>query len=257
MSKEGKVELEMTVEYEDKKWNFDFTINSKGVGVMCKKLDSKLKAEFREALYSGEAKTTFKLNFRDVEPLHRILPHDQTAMVSRKLLDLQIQSDVQLVAQNGMKFPCHKAFLAGHSAWFDHLFRMQPEEKIWKFDMTEVGLRAFLKYVYYADTEVPKNNLGIALELLKIGRKYNITLVEKGMQALILEIPTSSLGVETSLRLFCLTRKEKGLENLRAKAIKLMKWNLTKVSESYTLQSIVKGEGSDTIAELDSIGLYK
>ncbi|CAL8140881.1 unnamed protein product [Orchesella dallaii] len=109
-------------------------------------------------------------------------------------------------------------------AWFHHLFQSRPEEKIWKFRMTEERLTAFLKYIYYADAEDPKKNLKIAMELLKIRRKYKITSMEKGMTDFLLEVPTTAFTWEIALDLFCLTKKEKGFEALKNKAIELMKW---------------------------------
>ncbi|CAL8124710.1 unnamed protein product [Orchesella dallaii] len=259
LSNDWKMVMEMTIEFEAKKWTFDFNINSQGVGVewKIKRLGRELKSEFKKALLSGKAKITVKLTFQGmIKTIIATSPPDQTTQVVRKLLEEQIQSDMQLVAKNGTElFPCHKAFLAGHSSWFDLSFRMEPEKEVWEVNMTEEGLSAFLKYVYYADTEVPKKNLKIAMELLKIGKEYQIALLEKEMKTLLLEVETSAMGVEIALELFCFTRKEKGWEELKAKAINLLNWNSTKVSKSYTLQSIVKGD-EDTITELDSIGLY-
>ncbi|CAL8138814.1 unnamed protein product [Orchesella dallaii] len=261
-SKEVRVMLEMTIEFEDKTWNFDFNINTRGRGVARKNIAPEEDSEFRQAIYSGKAKITIELIFGEIKQTHPTetkfpLQPSQSAIFARKLLEKQIQSDVQLVSQNGEMFPCHKSFLAGQSSRFHQLFEKRPEKKFWKFDMTEEGLSAFLKYIYYADIEEPKKNLKIGMELLKIGREYNITSLEKCMMDLMLEVPASTLTVEIALELFCFTRKEKEFEDLRKKVIKLMKWNSVKVSESRRLRRIVGRNDDDAIKELDSIGLYK
>ncbi|CAL8138808.1 unnamed protein product [Orchesella dallaii] len=252
LNKDWKITLGITIEYEDKTWDFDFYINSRGHGLSRKKFTPEENSEFVQAICSGQGRITVDINFGEIEQTNETglkfpLPPNQISILVRKLLEEQVPRDVRLVAQNGEMFPCHKAILAGHCEWFHHLFQKRPEKNIWKFDMTEEGLSAFLKYVYYADTEEPKKNLKIGMELLKIGHKYEITLLEKLMMDLILEVPTSEFTWEIALELFCFTRNENGLTALRKKAIERMKLNSNSVnaSESETLQSIVDSEDMD------------
>ncbi|CAL8109789.1 unnamed protein product [Orchesella dallaii] len=237
------VDLVMIIEYEDRTWNFDCNLSIRGRGVVLTKFTPQEDLEFRQAIRSGKGKITIEIKFgerRLIPPTTTDMPFQPipTTVFARNLLEEQIQTDVYLVSLNTVLFPCHKGFLAAHSAWFHHLFQSRPEEKIWKFRMTEEGLTAFLKYIYYADTEDPKKNLKIAVELLKIGRKYKITSMEKGMTDLLLEVPTTAFTWEIALELFCFLRKEEGFEALENKVIECMKRNSAKVSESETLQGI-------------------
>ncbi|ODM94792.1 BTB/POZ domain-containing protein [Orchesella cincta] len=259
LAKERKVEVVMTVEFQDKNWIFKFTINAKGNGVFFKRMTDKEKSEFTTAIMSGEGKLTIELIFGEAAeptPVRPLFAQEQITSIARKMLDEQIQCDLQLISQDGTVFPCHKAFLAVHSTWFHQLFQNKPEEKVWKISMTLEGLRAFLNYVYYVDMEVPKKDLRVAVELLKVGNKYSIVPLEKDMKNLLLEFQTSAMSVEVALLLFCFARKVKGYDLLKMKAIKLMKWNLTKVSELKDLQGIL-GNDSDTVKELELMGLYK
>ncbi|CAL8138850.1 unnamed protein product [Orchesella dallaii] len=246
------VDLVMIIEYEDRIWNFDCNLNTRGRGVALTKFTPKENLEFRKAICSGKGKITIEIRFggRRLNPPTTIeMPFQPipTTCFARKLLEEQIQTDVRLVALNGDVFPCHKGFLAAQSAWFHHLFQSRPEEKIWKFRMTEEGLTAFLKYIYYADSEDPKKNLKIAMELLKIGRMYKIISMEKGMTDLLLEVPTTAFTREIALELSCFTRKEKGFEALKNKAIELE----MELCKNHRNQKLVGGEDLDTEKDLE------
>ncbi|CAL8138806.1 unnamed protein product [Orchesella dallaii] len=240
----------------------DEFLKKKGRGVALTNFTPQENSEFQQAIRSGRGKITIEIRFggrRLIPPTTTEMPFQPipTTSFARKLLEEQIQTDVHLVALNGDMFPCHKGFLAANSTWFHHLFQSRPEEKIWKFRMTKEGLAAFLKYIYYADTDDPKNNLKIGMELLKIGRTYKIASMEKGMMDLLLEVPTTAFSWEIASELFYFTRKEEGFETLRNKALELMKLNYVEVSESETLQGILGGEDLDTKKELDLIGFHK
>lgn len=45
-------------------------------------------------------------------------------------------------------------------------------------DMTEPGVKAMLKYLYYRDLEDPKRNPAIAMELLRCATKYQLESLE-------------------------------------------------------------------------------
>lgn len=95
-------------------------------------------------------------------------------------------------------------------------------------DMSEVGIRAFLAYIYLWETKEATQNSRIALELLKAGHKYDILDMEQCMRNLLLTkgsewYKDEDDNVEVALDLFLFVRNLEGEEALKMKSIEALK----------------------------------
>jgi len=92
-------------------------------------------------------------------------------------------------------------------------------------DLTEAGLEAFLKFVYYSDVADAVRTPEVALELLEAGHKYDILSLETSMQDVFLQQSADWFKdkVEILVRLFLWTLKLEGYEQLKQRVVLVMK----------------------------------
>jgi len=78
--------------------------------------------------------------------------------------------------------------------------------------LSEYGVEAFLKFIYYSDVADAVNNPKIALQLLEAGHKYDIGSLETSMQDLFFQQPSIWYKdkLDVLVQFFQLTRKMKG-----------------------------------------------
>jgi len=92
-------------------------------------------------------------------------------------------------------------------------------------DLTEAGVKAFLKFIYYSDVSDAVRKAEVALELLEAGNQYHILSLETSMQDVFLQQPTVWFKnkVEILLQLFLLTLKVDGYDQLKQRVVSVMK----------------------------------
>jgi len=88
----------------------------------------------------------------------------------------------------------------------------ETKEGACKVELSEAGVEAFLKFIYYSGVITPLKDPEIAFELLEAGHKYDIRSMEDSMLEVFAQQPSSWFGtnVDLLIRLFLLTLKVEG-----------------------------------------------
>ncbi len=92
-------------------------------------------------------------------------------------------------------------------------------------DISAAGVEALLKFLYYSDLTSAMQSSNIALELLKVGHKFDIQSLCKSITIILLKRPPIWFNVEMALGLFDFLRKMKNDEDctkLMKKVIQVM-----------------------------------
>jgi len=92
-----------------------------------------------------------------------------------------------------------------------------------KVEMSEEGVSAFLKYIYYSNLDDALKNGSIALELLKAGQKYDMALLEEAVKRIFKGKPVGWFDVELAIHLFLWSRQMDDYEDVKIKAVQVLK----------------------------------
>ncbi|ODM91245.1 TD and POZ domain-containing protein 2 [Orchesella cincta] len=170
------------------------------------------------------------------------LPGDLQSTI-KKLLEEQRFTDFTLVAENGQRIPCLKAFLATASPVFDRMLQSdckETKEGACKLDISEEGVKALLNYIYCKSTNTPLATPSVALELLKSGEKYDISGLEASMKTIFLGKPVKWLTVDDALMLFIHSDKLEGYEELSRNAVQAIKLKKNDLQGSQVFDELVR-----------------
>ncbi|CAL8124622.1 unnamed protein product [Orchesella dallaii] len=179
--------------------------------------------------------------------------------MGKKALEEEVHWDFELVAKNGVRIRCHKVFLACQSEVFNRMFQtscVESLENTCNLKQSEETVRAFLKYLYYGDFEDAQKNQKIALDLMQMGHKYDITSLENAMKKIILDFPTASLDVNVALLMFSFALKVAGYEDVKEKATLFINSKPKEVMECEVLDTILQNEPG-TAKELLAMSILK
>lgn len=100
---------------------------------------------------------------------------------------------------------------------------VEGQNNMISMDMTEEAIRAFLKFLYYRNIEVPAMNSSIALELLTCADKYGIQELAQAMWKILISQPDHWFDMNMTLRLFFFGTLKESFEDFRGKAIQILK----------------------------------
>lgn len=171
------------------------------------------------------ANATISVNVCDPDPMEVLALHVKG--FNEQILKQEVATDVTITSVNGAKVKCHKSFLTVRSPVFKAMFESDMEEKITSnvemVEMTEVGVRAFLAYLYYMDTKDAQKNCEVALELLEASHKYDIEEMEKTLKGIIINKDNVWFTVDMVLKLFLFARNLEGGADLKTKAVRVLK----------------------------------
>ncbi|ODM86816.1 Protein maternal effect lethal 26 [Orchesella cincta] len=170
---------------------------------------------------------------------------DDLQSTNKKLLEEQRFTDFALVAENGQKLPCLRAFLATASPVFDRMLQSEcteTKEGACKLDISIEGVKALLNYIYCKNTDVPSETPSVALELLKSGEKYDIFGLEAAMKTIFLSKPVEWLSVDVALLLFVHSDKLEGYEEFRKKAVQAMKTKKNDLEGSQVFDELIRDD---------------
>ncbi len=90
-------------------------------------------------------------------------------------------------------------------------------------DMSENGVNAFLAYLYYWNLDVPLADPKVALELLRVSHKYDITSLEKAARHILIGKPVEWFDVSTVIQLFFFSKNLETYSQLKIKALCMLK----------------------------------
>jgi len=79
-----------------------------------------------------------------------------------------------------------------------------------KVELSDAGVKAFLKFVYYSDLADPLKSSEVAFELLEAGHKYAIRSLEASMLELFIQQTWLGDNVDLLIRLFLLSLRVGG-----------------------------------------------
>ncbi|ODM96371.1 BTB and MATH domain-containing protein 42 [Orchesella cincta] len=179
--------------------------------------------------------------------------------MNRKFLEEGMQSDFVLVSENDVHIRCHKLFLAGHSPVFFRMFQTdckEFKEGACTMRKSEEGVRAFLRFIYYASIEDPLESPTVALELLELGHEYDIPTLENAMKEMFLKKPDTWFSVDVAVLLFHRSLKVNGYEDLKRKVVQVIKAKPEGLNDSAVCDDLFK-EDPKAAKELLSLCLQK
>eukprot|EP00092_Neocalanus_flemingeri_P089578 GFUD01113352.1.p1 GENE.GFUD01113352.1~~GFUD01113352.1.p1 ORF type:complete len:337 (-),score=83.23 GFUD01113352.1:172-1182(-) len=235
----------LTKKFENKKlgvktdWGFDkFASHQKCQeellqnGNLEVKVDIEVLGEEDETLFCGKGK-----NFG-------LKPDTNVYM---KLFEEKILTDYNVVCNNGMSFPCHKAFLAARSpvvrAMIESEMKEAKEATVRLENFSAIVVENLVKYLYtgQVDEEVLKEN---AVNFLKLGDQYDIAEL-KGM---VEQVMIANLDKENMVSYFLAGVLYHG-QKIRAAAKTFLMQNRRSLTEQEGWREAFKGR-EDLVFEL-------
>ncbi len=150
--------------------------------------------------------------------------------MTRKMLEEEICTDLEIRCGDGKIVKGHRAVLGGRSKVFHAMFQAEGMEeaktgKLEMEDMSEQGVKAFLRWVYWKDDKEALSESDVAVELLIAGDKYDLEgLVEK-MKEIILKrsgLDEEWFSVESGVKLFKWARHLEEMKDLKQKAVSVL-----------------------------------
>ncbi|ODM94795.1 Kelch repeat and BTB domain-containing protein 12, partial [Orchesella cincta] len=261
LQEDESLKLKLTMENTEmrKTYHFDIKIESHSDSITFftdEKWDREDMTYFRIFITMHGLKITLELTLKKKM---RNRSSDPTIIMGRKALEEQILCDFELIAENGTKFPCHKVFLASHSPVFSRMIqincRESTENSCHVQGVPEEGVKAFLKYVYYGDVEDANGSQRIAFGMMEMGHRYDIGSLERAMKDILLRLPTASFDASVALWMFSFAMKVEGCEDLKEKAIEVIKLKPKEVMGCGVIDLILEKD-KVTAKELLSVSLH-
>ncbi|CAL8108198.1 unnamed protein product [Orchesella dallaii] len=164
---------------------------------------------------------------------------------NKKILHDKIRCDFALRAENGKAIPCHTSMLACHSQVFERMFETdckEVQEKTCQMHITEGAVNALLKFLYYSDLDDATKSSSISLELLKIAHEYDIGSLEIAMKNTLLDKKNVWFDWDVVLLLFQFAFKVEGYQDLKEKAVAVMKSKSGMLRGSSVFDDIFKND---------------
>ncbi|CAL8108211.1 unnamed protein product [Orchesella dallaii] len=153
-------------------------------------------------------------------------PFPDVTAITKKILHDRIHCDFALQAKNGTVAPCHMSFLTCHSQVFERMFQTdckEVREKSCPTNLTEEAVNALLKFLYYSDLDDATKSPSISLELLKTAHEYDMATLEIAMKRLLLAKSNDWFELDMVLLLFQFALKVEGYQDLKGKAVEVIK----------------------------------
>jgi hypothetical protein len=125
------------------------------------------------------------------------------------------------ITLNKRRFKCHRSVLMSHSEVIKRMLEMDGvtenvnNELDRTGEMTEDGLQAFLRYLYYSDLMAAKEDAAIAFELLRTAHFYKIDCLEDACTKILKAVKDNKFDCETLLDLYLFTRNVNKLKELK------------------------------------------
>ncbi|CAL8108224.1 unnamed protein product [Orchesella dallaii] len=183
---------------------------------------------------------------------------DATA-ITEKILHDRIHCDFVLQAKNGASVPCHMSFLACHSQVFERMFQTdckEVQEKSCPTSLSEAGVNALLKFLYYSDLDDATKSSSISLELLKTAHEYDMALLEIAMKRMLLGKSNDWFDWDVVLLLFQFALKVEDYQDLKGKAVEVIKSKPGPLRTSVAFKQFFKSD-LETAMELFLLVLNK
>ncbi|ODM92865.1 BTB/POZ domain-containing protein [Orchesella cincta] len=210
-------------------------------------------AQFFVADQSYRAKVSVKMIDKDVFGFVQESPNGfglLSFLEEKRFCDFTIIAD----NGNGASIQCHRMILAAKSPVLSRMLEMdcvETREKRLKMNASEVTIKAFLKFIYYSDLEDAFESPLVAVELMELGHKYDVGMLEETMKKFILKKADEWLEIDAALKLFLNSVSKEGdeYELLKEKGLRVVKEERKLLKRSVLFQDLLKNE-PDTITNL-------
>ncbi|CAL8105947.1 unnamed protein product [Orchesella dallaii] len=162
----------------------------------------------------------------ELEDTLTLSPGPDYRVLSKNILLNQIQCDFKIIAKDDQVLQCHKAFLAAQSKVFATMFNTACEETTnnqVKLPISHAGADAFLKFLYYSDVEAAVRSPTLAMDLLELGHKYDISPLESKMKKILSIRKNWCYSADDALRLFDWSCKVTAHGDLKKKAVDVIR----------------------------------
>ncbi|CAL8075711.1 unnamed protein product [Orchesella dallaii] len=174
--------------------------------------------------------------------------------VGRALLEeADTKGEFDLVADNGVKFPCHKMFLSAATPYFKRMFAnefKEVEDNACKLQLPEEGVKLLREFIYCGTCTGLEERAELALDLLEAAHVMEITLLEEAVKTLILKMGDTWLGFQGGMELFVkANRWGEGFEGMKLKAVKAIKLTPEEIKTSPECAELFKTD-CETAMEL-------
>ncbi|CAL8124380.1 unnamed protein product [Orchesella dallaii] len=151
----------------------------------------------------------------------------EIAVMTKQILESQFRSDFVLISEDGDRLSCHQIFLASASPFFSRMVQTDMKESNQNQcklqGSTKEGLSALLKFIYYQDVQEMLASSTLCVEALHIALLYDIPTLANWVRDTMLWKPTRWWDLEGAVNLFLRVRLEDGYENLKEKAVQIVK----------------------------------
>ncbi|CAL8132411.1 unnamed protein product [Orchesella dallaii] len=172
-----------------------------------------------------EVRLSLKVEVELEDPLN-LSPIRNYRVLNKNILLNQIQCDFKIIAKDDHVLKCHKAFLAAQSKVFTTMFNTACEETTnnqVKLPISHAGADAFLKFLYYSDVEAALGSPTLAMDLLELGHKYDISPLESKMKKILSGSKNWWYSADNALRLFDWSCKVTEHGDLKKKAVDVIR----------------------------------
>ncbi|ODM92552.1 Ring canal kelch protein [Orchesella cincta] len=158
--------------------------------------------------------------------------------------------DFTIIADNEASIQCHRMILAAKSPVLSRMLEMdcvETRQKRLKMNASEAAIKAFLKFIYYSDLEDTFESPLVAVELMELGHKYDVGMLEETMKKFILKKADEWLDIDAALKLFLYSVSWEGDEyELFGERLRVVKEERKLLKRSVLFQDLLKNE-PDTI----------
>ncbi|CAL8132390.1 unnamed protein product [Orchesella dallaii] len=172
-----------------------------------------------------EVRVSLKVEVELEDPLNWSPVRDHRVL-NKNILLKQIQCDFKIIAKDDQVLQCHKAFLAAQSKVFTTMFNTACEETTnnqVKLPISHAGVDAFLKFLYYSDVEAALGSPTLAMDLLELGHKYDISPLQSKMKKILSGRKNWWYSADNALRLFEWSCKVTEHKDLKKKAVDVIR----------------------------------
>lgn len=147
--------------------------------------------------------------------------------IYERILKKKAASDAVIVTGAGARIKCHQSFLVEQSPVFKAMLERSTKKSgtatVNMDGITDDNLEALLAFLYYDDATEAEKNSEVALELLEVGRRFEIEELIDAMKAIILDEYDAWFSMDMAMKLFTLAWNLTDGEELKEKAVNILK----------------------------------
>ncbi|CAL8130955.1 unnamed protein product [Orchesella dallaii] len=129
--------------------------------------------------------------------------------ILEKLFNEKLLADCTITLPNGSEVQCHRNILAAQSDVFHAMltsgFSESTSYKIEMTDVTEEGFNIFLTYLYKQTLNNEEITEELAIELLQVAHKYNVSPLENIMLQVLFQKHDDLYSIDSALSLYFMT----------------------------------------------------